>query len=229
MGRRCGRALVAVGLVGVWGSACNEGDTITAPALSATCSATPSEGSAPLEVAFTLGVSGAEGSLSVQVSYGDGSTGSDPDAQHTYEEAGLYTASFTVTTPTQSARCATTLEVGPGAATATEEDSDGNLPPVITYKTTPNAKDNRIDGTAPLKVRFNICLTHDPEGDTLYFVMDLNNDGKLDEVGTTGGSCRGDWTYAVGTWTAKVCVTDLDDEGARLHPMECRRYKVVAK
>ncbi len=228
MGRRCGRALLAVGLMAGWGSACNEGDTITAPTLSATCTATPSEGSAPLEVAFTLGVSGAEGPVSVEVSYGDGSTGSDPDAHHTYEEAGLYTASFTVTTPTQSARCATTLDVASGAAGTTEGDGDGNLPVVITYKTTPGAKDDRIKGTAPLKVRFNICLTLDPEGDTIFFKMNLNNDDKLDEGGTTGGACRGDWTYAAGTWIAKVCATDLDEEGARLHPFQCRWYTVVA-
>jgi hypothetical protein len=219
---------MAVGLMVGWGPGCNEGDTITAPTLSATCSAVPSEGSAPLEVAFTLGVSGAEGPMSVQISYGDGSTGSDPDAHHTYEEAGLYTASFTVATPNQSARCATTLEVGPGPEAAGVE-GNGNLPPVPVYKTTPRADGNRITGTAPLEVRFNNCWTSDPEGDTLYRTMDLNNDGKLEEVGTTGGSCRGRWTYTVGTWTAKLCITDLDDEGARLHPMECRFYTIVAK
>jgi hypothetical protein len=221
---------MAVGLMAAGGSACNEGDTVTAPTLTATCSVSPSEGSAPLEVAFTLGVSGAEGPMSVEVSYGDGSTGSDPDAHHTYEEAGLYTASFTVTTDTQSARCATTLEVAPGATSTTggEGDGDGNLPPVIVYKTTPGAKGNRIEGTAPLMVRFNVCLTSDPEGDTLFFRMNLDNVGKPEETGTTGASCRGDFTYAAGTWTAKVCVTDLDAGGARLHPLECRLYTVVA-
>jgi hypothetical protein len=228
MGWRWGRALVAVGLMAGWGSACDEGDIVTTPSLSATCSATPAEGQAPLEVAFTLGVSGAEGSASVQVSYGDGSTGSDPDASHTYDEAGLYTASFTVTTPTQSARCATTINVSPGATTGTTPTGDDNLPPVVTYKTTPSAVGGRIKGTAPLTVRFNVCPTYDPEGDALFFKMDLDGDGKKDVGGATGASCRSTWTYAVGTWSAEVCVTDTEPDGKRLHPFECRTYKVVA-
>ena len=97
MGRRCGRALLAAGLLAGSGLACNEGDTITTPTLGVTCTATPAEGAAPLEVAFALTVSGAEGQMSVAISYGDGSSGTDPDAHHTYEEAGVYTASFTVT------------------------------------------------------------------------------------------------------------------------------------
>jgi hypothetical protein len=226
--------LLAVGLLVGLGSACNEGDTITAPTLSATCGATPAEGSAPLEVAFTLGVSGAEGAMSIAISYGDGSTGSDPDAHHTYEEAGVYTASFTVTTPTQSARCATTLEVAPGAAATTDGEGDGdgeddgNQPPVITYKTTPRAKNNRIEGTAPLTVRFNICLTYDPEGDALFFGMDLDGDGVKEVRGATGASCRADHTYAAGTWTARVCALDTEPDGKRLHRFQCREYTVVA-
>jgi hypothetical protein len=215
-------------MMAVGGAACNEGDTITAPTLGATCGATPSEGSAPLEVAFVLGVSGAEGAASVQVAYGDGATGSDPDAHHTYEEAGLYTASFTVTTPTQSARCATTVEVSPGAETGTGSTGEDNLPPVITYKTVPGVSGSRIKGPAPLKVKFNVCLTYDPDGDALFFKMDLDGDGKREESGSTGASCRSEFTYAVGTWRAEVCVTDIDPDGKGLHPFECRTFKVVA-
>jgi hypothetical protein len=227
MGRRYGLVLVAVGLMATGSPGCNEGDTITAPTLSATCSATPSAGSAPLEVAFALNVAGAEGSVSVQVSYGDGTSGTDPDATHTYGEAGLYTASFTVTTPSQSARCATPVDVGPGSAT-TPTSADGNLPPVVTFKTTPEAVAGGIKGTAPLDVRYNMCPTADPEGDRCYFTMDLDGDGKLDVRGTTGASCRETWTYAAGTWFAEICVADLGPEGERLHPFQCQGYTVVA-
>ncbi len=116
MGRRSGLVLVAVGLAMAGTPGCNEGDTITAPTLGATCSASPSEGAAPLEVSFALNVSGAEGPVTVLVSYGDGTTGSDPDATHRYGEGGLYTASFTVTTASQSARCATSVDVSAGRA-----------------------------------------------------------------------------------------------------------------
>ena len=226
MRRPSGLILVAVGLVAVGSPGCNEGDTITAPALSATCSANPSEGAAPLEVSFALNVSGAEGPASIQVSYGDGAAGADPDAVHTYSEAGLYTASFTVTTSTQSARCATPVSVSAGRAT--QLPADGNLPPVVPFKTTPRAVAGGIRGTAPLDVRFNVCRTADPEGDTLYFTMDLDGDGHLDVRGSTGASCRETWTYAAGTWFAEVCVTDLGPDGQRLHPYQCEGYTIVA-
>jgi hypothetical protein len=227
MGRRSGPVLALVGLIAAGSSACNEGDTITAPTLSAACSASPAEGSAPLQVAFALNVSGAEGAASVQVSYGDGAAGTDPDAVHTYSEAGLYTASFTVTTATQSARCATTVDVSAGTGAATLP-SDGNLPPIVPFKTTPRAVAGGITGTAPLDVRFNVCPTADPEGDTLYFTMDLDGDGHLDVRGSTGASCRETWTYAAGTWFAEVCVTDLGPDGRRLHPYQCEGYTIVA-
>ena len=229
MGRRGGWLLGVCGLLVVTGPGCNEGETVTAPALSATCSATPAEGEAPLEVAFALSVAGAEGRVSVQVSYGDGTTGTDPDATHVYGEGGLYTASFTVSTPTQSARCSTPVEVSAGMGGGLEPGpGDGNLPPVITFKTTPDAVGGGISGTAPFMVRYNVCLTADPEGNTLYFTMDLDGDGKLDVRGSTGASCRADWTYAMGTWFAEVCVTDIAPDGMRLHPFQCQDYTVVA-
>jgi hypothetical protein len=227
MRRASGLVLAVMGLV-AGGPGCNEGDTITAPVLSATCSATPPEGAAPLEVAFALNVSGAEGPVTVQVSYGDGTSGTDPDATHTYGEAGLYTASFTVTTTSQTARCATPVDVGPGGRVAGTLPSDGNLPPLVTFRTTPRAVGGGITGTAPLDVRFNMCPTADPEGDKLYFTMDLDGDGKLDVRGSTGASCRETWRYAAGTWFAEICATDLDPDNERLHPFQCEGYTIVA-
>jgi hypothetical protein len=231
MGRRGLLLLVTCGVLVATGPGCNEGDTVTAPALSAACSATPAAGEAPLEVAFALSVAGAEGPVSVQVSYGDDTTGTDPDATHVYGEGGLYTASFSVSTPSQSARCSTPVEVGVGAGAVVPgepEDPDGNQAPVITFKTTPGAVAGKIKSPAPLMVRYNVCLTADPEGDTLYFSMDLDGDGKLDVRGSTGASCRADWIYAMGTWTAEVCVTDILPDGKRLHPLQCEKYTVVA-
>ena len=223
MERRRRTAWIAVGLLAAAGPGCDEGNTITATVMSATCSATPTQGPVPLEVAFALGVAGAQGTVSVEVSYGDGTSGTDPDAHHTYAQAGLYTVSFNVRTASQGARCATTVAVSPE-----EPVVEGNLPPVVTFKTNPDAKNGRIRGTAPLNVNFNMCPTADPEGDPLNFTMDLNGDGKLNVQGRTGASCRERWDYAVGTWSPQICVTDITPEGQALHPRQCRTYTVEA-
>lgn len=231
MGRHRAYLVPVLGLALATGPGCEQSDNVAAPSLSASCAATPTEGEAPLEVAFTLNVAGAQGPVSVTVTYGDGSSGSDPDATHVYGEEGLYTASFTVTSATQVARCSTPVAVSAGSAGTPGGGSGGgddNLPPMATFKTTPDAAAGKITGAAPLAVRFNVCLTDDPESDTLYFTMDFNGDGKLDKRGSTGASCRGDWLYAMGTWTAEVCVTDIEPDGTRIHEFQCEKYKVVA-
>jgi len=210
-------------IVAAAGPACKHEENVTAPTLSATCSAQPSSGPAPLAVSFLVGVSGAQGTFSVAVSYGDGTTGTDPSAPHTYAAAGDFIASFVVTTPTQSASCAAAVAVGPGTTPPT-----ANQPPHPVFKTYPLANHGTITGTAPLSVRFNMCLTSDPDGDELYFTMDFNGDGKIDQGGTTGGNCRRDHVYAAGTWTAYNCVRDIDRSGKALHEDQCATYTVVA-
>jgi hypothetical protein len=224
-----GVLLALVLLAAVAGPGCNEGDTITnnPPTLSATCSARPAQGDAPLEVAFALGLAGAQGAVAVRISYGDGASGTDPDATHTYTEGGLYTASFTVTTPTQTARCATTVDVS-GSASGGGGEPGSNLPPIADFRTNPSAKNGKISGAAPFTVNFNMCLTADPDGDELYFNMDLDGDGKWNVRGRTGASCREPWDYAAGTWKPLICVTDITPEGLALHPKQCRTYTVVA-
>ena len=230
--RRWGWGLVGVvGLLGMGLPGCDKGETVTAPVLGATCSATPPSGTAPLTVSFALGVSGAQGTPVVAIAYGDGATGTNPDVTHTYATAGLFTASFTVTASGQTARCATSVEVGPGSSPSPSPSPpgpEGNLPPEAVFKTSPGVKGGAITGTAPFSVGFNMCLTSDPEGDTLYFTMDFEADGKLDVRGSTGASCRHQFAYAVGTWYPEICVTDLDAEGKALHDAQCMTYKVVA-
>jgi hypothetical protein len=204
------------------GPACKHEETVTAPSLSATCSAQPASGPAPLAVSFLVAISGAQGTFNVAVSYGDGSTGSDPGAPHTYAAAGTFIASFVVTTPTQSASCAAAVTVGPG----TGPSPGANQPPKPVFKTNPLANHGTIKGTAPLSVRFNMCPTSDPDGDKLYFTMDFNGDGKVDQGGTTGGNCRRDHVYAAGTWTAYNCVRDIDASGKALHDDQCATYTV---
>ena len=138
------------------------------------------------------------------------------------------TVTFGASVGSGSARCSTPVTVSAGTAVTPGGSPGDNQPPVITFKTTPDAVGDGIKGAAPLMVRFNVCLTADPEGDTLHFTMDLDGDGKLDKRGSTGASCRGDWTYAAGTWFAEVCVTDLALDGSRIHEYQCRVYTVAA-
>jgi hypothetical protein len=225
MTRRPIGACVVVAFLAVAGPACQKDETVTAPALGATCEARPASGPAPLLVSFPLSVSGAEGPFSVSVSYGDGATGTNPDAPHTYTASGAFTASFTVTTATQSARCSTTVTVQPGTPPSPPPSS--NRPPTAVFKSTPDAVGSTISGTAPLSVRFNMCASSDPEGDPLYFLMDFDGDGRIDWGGLTGAHCRADHLYAAGTWRAGNCLHDIDADRKARHGDQCKTYTVV--
>lgn len=200
-------------------------DQVVAPTLAVTCEARPGSGAAPLPVSFLLGVSGAEGSFAVAISYGDGATGTNADASHTYTAGGSYVAAFTVTTASQSARCSTTVTV------SAAPPPPANRPPDPVFKSTPDAagtNQDRITGQAPLAVRFNLCATTDPDADLLWFSMDFDGNGRFDTEGTTGLFCRRDWTYDAGTWRARVCVHDMTASYEALHDDQCKVYTVTA-
>ncbi len=218
------RSIVAcvVALLAVAGPACQK-ETVTGPTLSATCEARPATGLVPLTVSFVLNVSGADGSFSVAVAYGDGTSGTSPDLPHTYA-AGVFTAAFTVTTATQSARCSTTVTAMP--STVPSPPPSTNQPPHAVFKSTPDPVGGKISGTAPLAVRFNMCATTDPDGDKLWFIMDFDGDGIADSEGTTGARCRRDTVYAAGTWKARNCLHDMDANGDALHNDQCKTYTV---
>jgi hypothetical protein len=230
---RHGSCLVLVFACAVAGGlACNDGATTPTPTLSAQCSANPPSGPAPLTVAFTLNVAGAQGAISVAVNYGDGQQGTDPDQRHVYTAAGAYGASFTVSTAMQTARCSAPVTVA--EAPTPSPTPAGNAPPVAVFRTTPDSG-STITGTAPFTVEFNMCRTVDPDRDRLFFRMDLDGDGAFEYHGPTGYDCRHGATYAAGTRTATQCVTDIDCptwpacEGLPpLHPFQCRRYTIVA-
>jgi PKD repeat protein len=214
--------LVAVVLAG--GSGCKK-ETIVAPTLGVTCQAQPASGPAPLAVTFLLSVSGAEGTYRVSISYGDGQSGTSPDLPHTYVGAGAYTASFEVSSDTQSARCATAVTV----TSAPTPSPVVNLPPSPVYKSTPDAVGGVISGPAPLSVRFNMCASTDPEGDLLYFLYDFEGDGHFDAGGTTGANCRKDHVYATaGSYKPRLCLHDMGPDGEALHPDQCRTFTVNA-
>lgn len=232
MTRRLGLVLGLGALVAAAGASCDKGTTVTAPTLSARCSASPSSGAAPLSVAFGLDVAGAQGSFSVAVAYGDGTQGSDPARAHVYAAPGTYSASFNVTTASQSARCSVPVSVG---GTPAASPSPANQAPVPVYKTVPAASGATLTGKAPFTIEFNLCPSSDPDADRLYFKMDLDGDGVFEYHGATGADCRHEAIYAAGTYAPRICVTDVDCstwpacEGLpQLHPFLCRTYTVVA-
>ena len=231
------RLAVALVLAATSGPACLQ-DTTTEPVspLAIRCSANPASGAAPLSVAFGLDIEGALGTLSVAIQYGDGTQGTDPDVRHVYGDAGDYMASITVTAGVETARCSVPVSVAPAPAPApAPTPRAANQPPVPEFRTTPPATGTSLTGTAPFRVEFNLCRSVDADKDTLYYKMDLDGDGGFEFHGATGVDCRHGATYAVGTRTATVCVTDkgcpswpLCDDYAPLHPFQCRSYTVTA-
>jgi hypothetical protein len=226
--------IVLLAAAAVASSACQETMTEPGPPLSIQCAANPSAGPAPLSVAFGLDVANALGSLSVSISYGDGSQGSDPDARHVYAAPGDYMASITVSAGAETARCSIPISVAPAQAPTPRPPLENRWPDP-SFVTTPPATGSSISGTAPFTVNFNLCRSVDPDGDRLYFRMDLDGDGAYELFGASGADCRHATTYGVGVRTATVCVTDVDcpswplcDQAPRLHPFQCRSYSVAA-
>jgi hypothetical protein len=224
-----GKALLAgagVAAIALSLQACGT-DTIVVPTLSATCSASPDAGAAPLRVSFTLDVAGAEGPLAVSIRYGDGATGADVSAPHVYDSPGSYTASFDVSTPTQSALCSASLRVDPPPA-PTPTPAGPNRAPTAVFATNPlPGAEDVFSSVAPLTIAYNMCRSSDPEGDLLDFRMDLDGDGRFELEGTTGGDCRASHDYEeAGTFRPRICVTDLDRGRRPAHPYQCHDYTV---
>ena len=212
---------------------CQETTSEPTPALAIQCSAAPTTGPAPLDVGFGLSIQNAVGAVAVALSYGDGTQGTNPDARHVYSAAGDYMASITVTAGDQTARCSVPISVAP-APVPQPTPPGQNRPPVADFRTTPPTASSSLTGTAPFLVNFNMCRTVDPDGDELLFRMDLDGDGSLEYRGSSGADCRHEATYAVGTRTVMLCVTDVNcpswplcEDYAPLHPFQCRSYTVT--
>jgi hypothetical protein len=228
---RGGVALVAAATLG---PACQETTTEPTAPLAIQCSAVPAAGPAPLDVGFALSIQNALAGVTVAVSYGDGTQGSDPDVRHVYSAAGEYAASITVTSGGQTARCAIPISVAPAPAPQPTPRAK-NEPPDAVFRTTPATASGVLTGTAPFRVNYNMCTTVDPDGDRLLFRMDLDGDGAFEYRGSSGADCRHEATYAVGTRTTTLCVADVDcpswplcEDYQPLHSFQCRSYTVTA-
>jgi PKD repeat protein len=203
-----GGAVLALGLALCLGHiGCGDEDNGTGPSeLLLTCSVTPTSGTAPLTVSLSVTV--APGAA-VQIQYGDGTSGNNPDAAHVYTVPGAYNLVVNARTDSLTASCQQAVTVaGPPPAPP-------NQPPIALFRVNPSP----AIGPAPFLVAFNMCPTTDPDGDAMSFTFDFG-DGQQ----RTQKLCRSDHVYARGIYTAETCVTD----GVPGHE-SCREFRVEAQ
>jgi PKD repeat protein len=157
--------------------------TVNNPALSVTCEATPTTGTAPLTVAFKCTPSGGTGTYTYSWKFGDGGTSTSQNPTHAYIAGGAsYAAQVTVTSGSDSVTCTTpTITV--------------NWPELVVACTgTPTS------GAAPLTVSFTCSAS----GGTGSYTYDWNwGDGT-----THGTSQNGNHAYTTaGSYVPTVTVT----------------------
>jgi endoglucanase len=160
----------------------------------AAISANPVTGDEPLSVSFDAsGSSDSDGSVvAYDWDFGDGSTGSGVSLTHTFEKAGSYIATLTVTDD----------EGATGQATITivvtdPEQCAGNEPPQISLSASPQT------GDAPLTVSFDASAT-DPDGDQLSFNWDFG-DGVSATTSTAQHTYNSEGTYQVELTVVDAC------------------------
>jgi PKD repeat protein len=151
-------------------------------------SANPTSGIAPLAVTFSsAGTYDPEGaSLTYNWAFGDGSNSTAANPTKTYNTAGTYVA---------------TLSVSDGVNTTTSGNitvtvSASNQPPIASASVSP------ASGVAPLTVTFSSSGSSDPEGKPLTYNWDFGD-------GTTSTSANPTKAYqTAGNYTARLTVSD---------------------
>lgn len=100
------------------------------PALSASASATPMSGNAPLSVQFSGSASGGSSPYSYSWNFGDGGSSNQQNPSHTYQTYGTYTATLTVTdSESNRATASVTITVLQAlSASASANPTSGNAP-----------------------------------------------------------------------------------------------------
>ena len=153
----------------------------------ASFTASPTQGQPPLNVNFNASASyDPDGQITdYDWNFGDGTTGSGVQIQHTYTSRGIKTAKLTVTDDDdQSSEMTMTIQVG--------------QPPVAKFTANPT------DGSSPLTVKFDASDSSDPDGSIVSYKWDFG-----DGHGASGVTTE--HTYnANATRTAKLTVKDDD-------------------
>ncbi len=157
----------------------------------ASFTATPSSGTAPLAVSFNASAStDPDGSIATYSwNFGDGGTtsGTSNTASHTYATAGTFTVTLTVT-DNGGASASTTRSV---------QVDTTNLPPTASFQFSPTG------GAAPLLVLFDGSASTDPDGSNLSYTWDFG-----DGSDTGSGKTPTHMFAAAGTFTVRLTVTD---------------------
>ena len=151
-------------------------------------SATPTAGTAPVQVSFTDGSTDSDGTVDEWAwDFGDGATSADRNPSHTYKQAGSYQARLTVTDNDDglSVEATRTIEV--------------NARPSASFTA------SSLTGPAPFEPTFTATAT-DPDGSIASYAWDFG-DGTTD----SGESVSHRYT-APGTYDVRLTVTD--DDGA---------------
>ena len=161
--------------------------TATPPAPTAGFSATPTTGTAPLTVAFTDSSSGSITSYSW--TFGDGGTSSLQNPSHTYNAAGTYTASLTVTGAGGSDTASATITVNAPA-------------PLASFSASPTS------GFAPLSVSFT-----DASSGTITAWAWAFGDG-----GTSSASNPNHTYTSAGTYTVSLTVSGPGGSDTQAQP-----------
>ena len=157
----------------------------------ASFTATPSSGVAPLAVSFDASAStDTDGSIATYSwNFGDNSTSNSTTsaASRTYASAGTYTVTLTVTD-----------NLGATASTTRTVQVDAlNRPPTASFTATPSS------GVAPQMVSFDAGASTDPDGPIATYSWDFG-----DGAGTATGKTPNYTFLAAGTFTVQLTVAD---------------------
>jgi PKD repeat protein len=167
----------------------------TNQAPTASFSASPTSGDAPLSVSFNASASSdPDGSIvSYSWNFGDSTSGTGVTPGHTYNNSGNYTVSLTVTDDDSATDSASTV-------------IQVTTPPVPNQAPTASFTASPTSGDAPLDVTFNASSSSDPDGTIVSYSWNFG-DGDT-EIGVSPSHTYG----SAGNYTATLTVTD--NEGA---------------